>query len=156
MLARFLDNTRGGVAPLAAVVALPLMVGVGVAMDYSKVNAARSAFQVALDSTALMLSKDAAWNKHASKAKRPKLNSLFSHPMSPSPSRPRSQRLAGQTDAERHGHRNTAYWRQPLFDICIVGVDLGQYATARCTGARQQVRWRTRKIDALRTAGQNP
>ena len=49
MLARFLDNTRGGVAPLAAVVALPLMVGVGVAMDYSKVNAARSAFQVALE-----------------------------------------------------------------------------------------------------------
>ena len=60
MLARFLKNTRGGVAPLAALVALPLMVGVGVAMDYSKVNAARSAFQVALDSAALMLSKDAA------------------------------------------------------------------------------------------------
>ena len=60
MLARFLNNTRGGVAPLAAVVALPLMIGVGVAVDYTKVNAARSAFQVALDSTALMLSKDAA------------------------------------------------------------------------------------------------
>jgi len=82
MLARFLDNTRGGVAPLAAVVALPLMVGVGVAMDYSKVNAARSAFQVALDSTALMLSKDAATvTTDALQTEATNtFNSLFSHP----------------------------------------------------------------------------
>jgi Flp pilus assembly protein TadG len=82
MLARFLHNTRGGVAPLAAVVALPLMIGVGVAMDYSKVNAARSAFQVALDSTALMLSKDAAIvSKEVLQAEATdKFNALFSHP----------------------------------------------------------------------------
>jgi hypothetical protein len=30
------------------------------AVDYTRVNAARTAFQVALDSTALMMSKDAA------------------------------------------------------------------------------------------------
>jgi Flp pilus assembly protein TadG len=82
MLARFLDNTRGGVAPLAAVVALPLMVGVGVAMDYSKVNAARSAFQVALDSTALMLSKDAAMESkdQLQTEATNTFNALFSHP----------------------------------------------------------------------------
>jgi Flp pilus assembly protein TadG len=82
MLARFLDNTRGGVAPLAAVVALPLMVGVGVAMDYSKVNAARSAFQVALDSTALMLSKNAAIvSKDELQTEATNtFNALFSHP----------------------------------------------------------------------------
>jgi Flp pilus assembly protein TadG len=82
MLARFLDNTRGGVAPLAAVVALPLMIGVGVAMDYSKVNAARSAFQVALDSTALMLSKDAAMesNDQLQTEATNTFNALFSHP----------------------------------------------------------------------------
>ncbi len=82
MLARFLDNTRGGVAPLIAVVALPLMVGVGVAMDYSKVNAARSAFQVALDSTALMLSKDAATetSDQLQTEATNTFNSLFSHP----------------------------------------------------------------------------
>ena len=83
MLARFLDNTRGGVAPIAAVVALPLMVGVGVAMDYSKVNAARSAFQVALlDSTALMLSKDAAIvaKDELQTEATAKFNALFSHP----------------------------------------------------------------------------
>ena len=60
MLTRFLKNARGGVAPLMAVVAVPVMGAVGMAVDYSRVNAARTAFQVALDSTALMMSKDAA------------------------------------------------------------------------------------------------
>ncbi|MGC1960979.1 MAG: pilus assembly protein TadG-related protein [Pseudolabrys sp.] len=39
---------------------MPLMGAVGMAVDYTRVNAARTAFQVALDSTALMMSKDAA------------------------------------------------------------------------------------------------
>ena len=60
MLARFLSNTRGGVAPMMAVVAIPLLVAVRIAVDYTRANAARAAFQVALDSTPLMLSKDAA------------------------------------------------------------------------------------------------
>ncbi len=60
MLARFLRNARGGVAPLMAVVAVPIMAAVGIAVDYSRINAARTAFQVSLDATALMLSKDAA------------------------------------------------------------------------------------------------
>jgi hypothetical protein len=49
MLARFLTNTRGGVAPLMAVMAVPIMAAVGMAVDYSRINAARTAFQVALD-----------------------------------------------------------------------------------------------------------
>ena len=60
MLARFLTNTRGGVAPLMAVMAVPIMAAVGMAVDYSRINAARTAFQVALDATALMMSKNAA------------------------------------------------------------------------------------------------
>ena len=60
MLTRFLKNARGGVAPLMAVVAVPVMGAVGMAVDYTRVNAARTAFQVALDATALMMSKDAA------------------------------------------------------------------------------------------------
>jgi Flp pilus assembly protein TadG len=43
-----------------AIIAVPLMAAVGMAVDYSRVNAARTAFQSALDATALMLSKDAA------------------------------------------------------------------------------------------------
>jgi len=82
MLARFLTNARGGVAPLMAVIAVPVMAAVGMAVDYSRVNAARTAFQVSLDATALMLSKDAA--TETSKALQTEatktFNSLFSRP----------------------------------------------------------------------------
>src|SRR5471032_2201232 len=60
MLFRFLKNCSGGVAPLMGILALPLMGTLGVAVDYSRASAARTAFQAALDSTALMLSKTAA------------------------------------------------------------------------------------------------
>ena len=65
MLARFRSNTRGSIAPLLGVVALPLMAAVGMAVDYTRANADRTAFQVALDSTALMLSKTAATDSNA-------------------------------------------------------------------------------------------
>jgi hypothetical protein len=56
----FSDKCPGRCSPLLAVIALPIMAAVGMAVDYSRVNAARTAFQSALDATALMLSKDAA------------------------------------------------------------------------------------------------
>jgi len=83
MLARFLSNTRGGVAPFIAVAALPIMTAVGVAVDYSRANAARTAFQVALDSTALALSKNAAKaaeNGTLQTEATNLFNSLFSRP----------------------------------------------------------------------------
>jgi Mg-chelatase subunit ChlD len=43
-----------------AVVAIPVMASVGMAVDYTRANAARSAFQVSLDASALMLSKTVA------------------------------------------------------------------------------------------------
>jgi Flp pilus assembly protein TadG len=56
------------------------MAAVGMAVDYSRVNAARTAFQVSLDATALMLSKDAATEtKEALQTEATKtFNSLFS------------------------------------------------------------------------------
>jgi Flp pilus assembly protein TadG len=60
MLARFFRDRRGSVVPMLAFTALPLMGGVGVAVDYSRANATKAQFQAALDSTALMLSKNAA------------------------------------------------------------------------------------------------
>jgi Flp pilus assembly protein TadG len=58
-LAQFLKDRKGGVAPLLGLVAIPLFGMVGAAVDYSRANSARTAMQAALDSTALMLSKDA-------------------------------------------------------------------------------------------------
>src|SRR5471030_2538989 len=60
MFVHFLKNCRGGGAPMMGILALPLMGSVGVAVDYSRASAVKTAFQAALDSTALMLSKTAA------------------------------------------------------------------------------------------------
>jgi Flp pilus assembly protein TadG len=57
MFIRFVRDSRGGVAPMLALTALPLMTAVGMSIDYTRANAAKSAFQAALDSSALMLSK---------------------------------------------------------------------------------------------------
>jgi len=60
MLARFLRDRRGSIAPLFGIAAIPLIGSVGIAVDYSRATATKAAFQAALDSTALMLSKNAA------------------------------------------------------------------------------------------------
>jgi Flp pilus assembly protein TadG len=59
MLLRFLKDRTAGVAPMLALGIVPLIGSVGAAVDYSRANLVRSAMQSALDSTALMLSKDA-------------------------------------------------------------------------------------------------
>jgi Flp pilus assembly protein TadG len=59
LLARFFRDRKGGVAPMLALGIIPLLGAVGAAVDYSRCNLTRSAMQNALDSTALMLSKDA-------------------------------------------------------------------------------------------------
>lgn len=59
ILRRFLRDQKGGVAPFLALSAIPLMGLAGAAVDYSRINAARTAMQVALDATALTLSKTA-------------------------------------------------------------------------------------------------
>lgn len=80
MLARFLSNTRGGVAPLMAVVAVPVLAVVGMAVDYTRANAARTAFQVSLDATALMLSKTAANDEALQTHATDTFNALYKHP----------------------------------------------------------------------------
>jgi Flp pilus assembly protein TadG len=57
---RFRKNCHGSVAPILAIGIVPLMGVIGAAVDFSRANAARAAFQTALDSTALALSKNAA------------------------------------------------------------------------------------------------
>ena len=50
----------GNVAITFAFATLPIIGGVGFAVDYSRANSVKAAMQAALDSTALMLSKEAA------------------------------------------------------------------------------------------------
>lgn len=55
---RFTGADQGNIAILFAIAAVPVLTFVGAAIDYTRANAARSAMQAALDSTALMVSKD--------------------------------------------------------------------------------------------------
>jgi uncharacterized protein YegL len=56
---RFLQDRRASVAPIFAIAIIPVIGFVGAAVDYSRANKIRTAMQSAIDSTALMLSKDA-------------------------------------------------------------------------------------------------
>ncbi|WP_342728625.1 TadE/TadG family type IV pilus assembly protein [Bradyrhizobium sp. B097] len=57
-LRRFSRATDGNVAVIFTFAMLPILAFVGAAVDYTRANNARTAMQSALDSTALMLSKD--------------------------------------------------------------------------------------------------
>jgi Flp pilus assembly protein TadG len=55
---RFIKADRGNIAVTFAYALVPILGFVGAAIDYTRANSARSSMQAALDSTALMLSKD--------------------------------------------------------------------------------------------------
>jgi Flp pilus assembly protein TadG len=57
---RFCAEKKGNVALTFAIVVIPLIGFVGAAIDFSNANAVKAEMQAALDSTALMLSKDAS------------------------------------------------------------------------------------------------
>ncbi len=56
----FRKHRGGNVAITFAFATIPLIIAVGAAVDYSRANSVKAAMQTALDSTALMLSKEAA------------------------------------------------------------------------------------------------
>ena len=56
--AQFGRSDRGNIAVIFAIALLPILGFIGAAVDYTRANRARSSMQAALDSTALMLSKD--------------------------------------------------------------------------------------------------
>ena len=59
VLKRLWTNRDGGVAPMLALAAVPIMGFVGAAIDFSRAASVRTSMQTALDATALMLSKEA-------------------------------------------------------------------------------------------------
>ena len=58
LIASFRRSDSGNIAVLFAIAAVPIISFVGMAIDYTRANSARSSMQAALDSTALMLAKD--------------------------------------------------------------------------------------------------
>src|SRR6201990_2540996 len=55
---RIVGANQGNLAVIFAFALVPVISFVGAAIDYSRANSARSSMQAALDSTAMMLSKD--------------------------------------------------------------------------------------------------
>jgi Flp pilus assembly protein TadG len=55
---RFAGDNQGNIAVIFTIALVPLISFVGAAIDYSRASSARTSMQAALDSTALMLSKD--------------------------------------------------------------------------------------------------
>src|SRR5438034_659613 len=55
---RFGAAQGGNIAVIFAFAIIPVLAFIGAALDYSRANTARSSMQGALDSTALMLSRD--------------------------------------------------------------------------------------------------
>jgi Flp pilus assembly protein TadG len=55
---RFAGADEGNIAVIFAIALVPILGFVGAAVDYTRANSARSSMQSALDSTALMISKD--------------------------------------------------------------------------------------------------
>jgi Flp pilus assembly protein TadG len=55
----FLQDRRGGVAPMFALAVIPVVGLIGMAVDYSRANSLKAAIQAALDATALTLARSA-------------------------------------------------------------------------------------------------
>ena len=57
LLSRFVQDRRGGVAPMFALAIIPVFGLVGAAVDYSRANSIRAGMQSAIDATALAMAK---------------------------------------------------------------------------------------------------
>jgi Flp pilus assembly protein TadG len=80
--ARFFKDHQGGTVPLMALALIPIMGGIGAAIDYSRAAAVRTSMQSALDATALMLSKEAqgAANPALEQKATAYFNAIFKEP----------------------------------------------------------------------------
>lgn len=73
----FAADRRGNVAVLFAIAAIPMLSFVGAAVDYARASNARAAMQMALDSAALMLAKEAATTRDITARGQAVFNSLY-------------------------------------------------------------------------------
>jgi Flp pilus assembly protein TadG len=82
ILKHFIRNRDGGVAPMLALAALPLLGFVGAAIDFSRAATVRTSMQAAADASALMLSKSAPDLSPADLTQKAtdSFKALFAHP----------------------------------------------------------------------------
>ena len=165
LLARFWKNAAGGVAPMLALTIVPLLAAVGAAVDYSRANAARTAFQTALDSTALMLSKTAATNHRRATEHR---RDQYLQRRVPPPRRPgRDGHRQLFADRRLEGRRSPASGTSPTDFLSFLGystIPISATSTSTWGNTRLRVALvldntgsmaHDDKMTALKTASQN-
>jgi len=81
-LFRFIQNRRGGVAPMFALAIIPVFGLIGAAVDYSRANSVRGGMQSAIDATALAMSKLAPTLTQTQLQQQATayFNAMFNHP----------------------------------------------------------------------------
>lgn len=164
LLARFWKSDRGGVAPIMALTIVPLIGVAGMAVDYTRASAARTAMQASLDATALMMSRSAATQSSVElqAAATDSFNALFN--------RPSVQNVAVTTTYSATGGSTvemTASGNVPVDFLNVLGftsINISASTTATWGNTRLRVALvldntgsmsQSGKMDALRTASQN-
>jgi Flp pilus assembly protein TadG len=160
----FCRARQGNVALTFALSLIPLMIAVGAAVDYSHANAVRSALQAAIDSTALMLSKEAPnlTNEQLTQKATGYFNALFNKPEALDVTLTPTYTTVGGSQV-----RITASAKVPTSFMGIVGIpkiDIGTSATVSWGNTRLRVALvldntgsmsQAGKMSALKTATKN-
>ena len=140
----FRKNSGGNVALTFAVAVIPVMGCVGAAIDFSNANSVKAAMQAALDSTALMLSKNAATytDDQLQTAAQNYFNSLFNRPEAQNAFVTAAYSTTGGSAMQVTGSADVPTTFMSIFGfdkIHVIELDhgeVGQRAPARGIGAR--------------------
>ncbi len=140
LLARFFKDCRGGAAPFLALAIIPMVAGIGAAVDYSRANSVRTAMQAALDSSGLMLSKDAQNLSGAQMTAKANgyFNALFTRPEA------QNVQLTEQFNSPQQGSFSLKLMASATVNTVFVGV-IGQSQIN--ISATSEVLWGIKKLN---------
>ena len=132
-LKRFKTHCRGSVATIFAIAVLPVLVGAGMALDYSRAAARRSQLQGVLDAALLSATRDAGYKTDAQLKEHIRIYIAGSEYGAPELSDITLERQTQQLGVTVHGRIKTTL-------MSIAGVDsVGVSATAKATWATADV-----------------
>jgi Flp pilus assembly protein TadG len=157
----FLKSKRGNVAPIFAIAIIPIIGLTGAAVDYSRANSIRTAFQAALDATALAMAKSASKLTETELQQKASayFNAVFNRPEAKNVSITATYTTTGGTQLvlTGGGSMDTTFTRV----MGITDITIGSSSTIKWGNDRQRVALvldttgsmdSAGKIDALKTA----
>jgi len=101
LLRRFRKDERGSIAVIFAVATVPILLGIGAAIDFSRANSVRNTMQAALDNALLAGGKDGStsWSQIASNIFNSNVGNSYSNTVSSSFSQPSSGTYSGSASS---------------------------------------------------------